>query len=186
MRDNAPAKLLRVGELARAAGKSVRAIHLYEELGLVKPVSRSAGGFRLFSPDAVGQIAWINKLQVIGFSLAEIQGFVKEFEKARSGRNATDGVRRIFEDKLAETRATIAELQIIENDLHEAIEYLERCHGCETILPPTECGSCTHQGHELGDAPSLFAGLSHVVRDDYDVDVDHLTVIATAKHEGQN
>ena len=42
-------KLLRVGELAQACGKSVRAIHLYEELGLVTPEERSQGGFRLFN-----------------------------------------------------------------------------------------------------------------------------------------
>src|SRR5437773_2734911 len=29
--------LLKVGELARATGKTVRALHLYEELGLLKP-----------------------------------------------------------------------------------------------------------------------------------------------------
>ena len=30
--------LLRVGDIARATGKTVRAIHLYEELGLLRPV----------------------------------------------------------------------------------------------------------------------------------------------------
>ena len=47
------AKLLRVGELARVVGKTVRAMHLYEEMGLVKPASRSAGGYRLYAADAV-------------------------------------------------------------------------------------------------------------------------------------
>ena len=35
--------LLRVGDLARLTGKSVRAIHLYEELGLLQPTTRSSG-----------------------------------------------------------------------------------------------------------------------------------------------
>ena len=45
--------LLKVGELARRTGKTVRAIHLYEELGLLTPAVRSKGGFRLYSGRAV-------------------------------------------------------------------------------------------------------------------------------------
>ena len=41
--------LLKVGELAKRTGKTVRAIHLYEELGLLAPAVRSKGGFRLYS-----------------------------------------------------------------------------------------------------------------------------------------
>src|SRR6266542_2545447 len=60
---------LRVGELAKRAGKTVRALHLYEEMGLLKPVHRSKGGFRLYAPSAVARVVWISKLQDAGFSL---------------------------------------------------------------------------------------------------------------------
>ena len=46
-------KLLRVGDLARQTGKTVRAIHLYDEMGLLKPNTRSNGGFRLYEASAV-------------------------------------------------------------------------------------------------------------------------------------
>src|SRR4029079_1661437 len=78
-------KLMRVGELAKAVGKTVRAMHLYEELGLLEPRARSEGGLRLYGPEAVDRIHWIVKLQAIGFTLAEIQGFVKDFQDAGSG-----------------------------------------------------------------------------------------------------
>ena len=77
-------KLMRVGELAKAVGKTVRAMHLYEELGLLEPRARSEGGFRMYGPEAVDRIHWIVKLQAIGFTLAEIQGFVRDFQSARS------------------------------------------------------------------------------------------------------
>ena len=155
-----PTKLLRVGDLAKAVGKSVRAIHLYEELGLLRPVSRTAGGFRLFQPEAVDRINWITKLQAIGFSLSEIQGFVREFESADSGRTAAARVRVVFQDKLKQTRDSLAQLQVIENDLVEALEYLDSCQHCAPVYQPRECRSCDHQGHERGMAPELFAGLS--------------------------
>lgn len=153
-------KLMRVGELARAVGKTVRAMHLYEELGLLEPDARSEGGFRLYGPEAVDRIHWIVKLQAIGFTLAEIQGFVKDFQSAGSAPEATARVRALFLEKQAQIREQITQLQVIENDLSEAVAYLDSCRTCSSDYAPTECGDCDHQGHHKGDAPRLFAGLS--------------------------
>jgi DNA-binding transcriptional MerR regulator len=154
------AALMRVGELAKAVGKTVRAMHLYEELGLLEPRARSEGGFRLYGPEAVDRIHWIVKLQAIGFTLAEIQGFVKDFQSAGSAPEASARVRALFVEKQAQIREQITQLQVIENDLCEAISYLDSCQTCSSEYAPTECGSCDHQGHHKGDAPPLFAGLS--------------------------
>lgn len=165
-------KQLRVGEVAKAAGKTVRAIHLYEELGLVRPKSRTSGGFRLYSPEAVDRIAWISKLQAIGFSLSEIQGFVRDFEGAENGRAAAAQVRETFRDKLEEVRDQITRLQAIENDLVEAIDYLESCQDCSTEFTPEECHVCDHQGHDPQATPELFSPLATVAA--YDVGVQKL------------
>ena len=53
--------LLKVGELAKRTGKTVRAVHLYEELGLLAPAVRSKGGFRLYHDQAVTRIEWISQ-----------------------------------------------------------------------------------------------------------------------------
>ena len=153
-------KLMRVGELAKAVGKTVRAMHLYEELGLLEPRARSEGGFRLYGPEAIDRIHWLVKLQAIGFTLAEIQGFVKDFQNAGSGREATARVRALFTEKQAQMREQIMQLQVIENDLSEAVAYLDSCRTCTDDFAPTECGGCDHHGHQKDHAPPLFAGLS--------------------------
>lgn len=153
-------KLMRVGELAKAVGKTVRAMHLYEELGLLEPRARSEGGFRMYGPEAVDRIHWIVKLQAIGFTLAEIQGFVGDFQDADSGREATARVRALFTEKQARIREQITQLQVIENDLSEALAYLDSCQTCTDEYAPTACGVCDHHGHHRGEAPRLFAGLS--------------------------
>lgn len=168
-------KLLRVGELAKAVGKTVRAIHLYEELGLLRPVMRTDGGFRLYHPDAVARITWVVKLQAIGFKLSEIQEFVREFEGAPSGRAATDRARDVFARKLGEIREQITQLRVIENDLTEALEYLNACQECSPSLGPIECSACEHQGHERGTAPPLFANLSRTAAEEQQVDY-HVSV----------
>jgi len=158
-----PATLMRVGELAKAVGKTVRAMHLYEELGLLEPRARSEGGFRLYGPEAVDRIHWIVKLQAIGFTLAEIQGFVGDFQGAGSGREATSRVRALFTEKQMQIREQIMQLQVIENDLSEALSYLDSCQSCSDSYAPAACGVCDHHGHQRGEAPPLFAGLSRRV-----------------------
>src|SRR5580693_9045299 len=72
--------LLKVGELAKRTGKTVRAVHLYEELGLLEPAVRSKGGFRLYSSKALKRVDWIQKLQDLGFSLTEIKAVLRDWE----------------------------------------------------------------------------------------------------------
>src|SRR5215471_2697456 len=81
-------ELLQVGDLARAVGKTVRAIHLYEELGLLKAHERSKGRYRLFTPDAVVRVRWIGKLQSLGLSLTEIQAIERARTDVSSAQSA--------------------------------------------------------------------------------------------------
>ena len=168
----ADTKFLRVGELAKAVGKTVRAVHLYEELGLLRPAMRTEGGFRLYYPDAVARIDWVVKLQAIGFKLSEIQGFIRDFEDAPSGRMATDRAREVFSRKLHEIREQIIQIRAIESDLTDALNYLDACQDCSPAYTPTECSVCDHQGHERGTAPPLFANLSRSAADDVQSDYD--------------
>lgn len=64
----------RMEEVVKRTGLTPRAIRYYEELGLLRPSGRTAGGFRLFTEDDIGQLLRINELQtLLGFSLAEIK-----------------------------------------------------------------------------------------------------------------
>ena len=170
---NTEPKRLQVGEFAKSIGKTVRALHLYEELGLLHPVTRSKGGFRLYDDASVERAQWIVKLQGIGFTLAQIQGFVAEFEAAETGRVAANKAREVFSDKLSGLRAQIAKLQTTEQDLVEAIDYLNKCSGCDDQYTPASCVDCSQQGHEPDDVPQLFAGLSEAANP-YHVDAESL------------
>src|SRR5215467_8907161 len=82
------AGMLRVGDLARATGKTVRAIHLYEELGLLKPATRSSGGFRLYENAAVDRVRSIDLLHGMGFSLQEMKDVLRAWWGADLGPDA--------------------------------------------------------------------------------------------------
>ncbi len=151
--------LLKVGELAKRTGKTVRAIHLYEELGLIAPAVRSKGGFRLYHDKAVKRIDWIQKLQELGFSLTEIKAFLRDWEQSNAAPKAMDRVREIFSDKLRETKENVERLQRLVGDLTETLAYMDSCRGCEPTHNPAECGTCDIHGHD-GHAPLLVEGIS--------------------------
>jgi len=151
--------LLKVGELAKRTGKTVRAIHLYEEVGLIAPAVRSKGGFRLYHGKAVRRIDWIQKLQDLGFSLTEIKAFLRDWEQSDAAPQAMARVREIFADKLRETQDTVGRLQRLIGDLTETLAYMDSCRSCEPSHNPSECGTCGIHGHD-GQAPLLVEGIS--------------------------
>jgi MerR family transcriptional regulator, copper efflux regulator len=150
--------LMQVGDLARETGKSVRALHLYEELDLLKPVARSKGRYRLYGPEALVRIRWIGKLQELGFSLTDIKAVVKDLEGESSAPTAMTKVREVYAAKLEETRAQIERLKSLEREILSSLEYLEACKSlCETDRAQDACQSCDHHTHDQ-EVPDLVAG----------------------------
>lgn len=152
--------LLQVGDLARAAGKTVRAIHLYEDLGLLEPRDRSQRGrYRLFGSEALLRVRWIGKLQSLGLSLSQIQELVREQEDSASARFAASKLKQVYVDKLADTRAKIRELGLLQQELEASLAYLSTCDAaCEPELPVDSCSACERHP-EPERPPELIAGL---------------------------
>lgn len=61
--------LVQIGELAERTGLSLRTIRHYDEEGLLTPTSRSAGGFRLYSPADEDRLMVIKRMKPLGFSI---------------------------------------------------------------------------------------------------------------------
>jgi MerR family copper efflux transcriptional regulator len=149
--------LVQIGDLAKDAGKTVRAVHLYEELGLLRPAGRSKGRFRLYGPDAFVRVRWIGKMQDLGFSLTEIQGVVKEWEELGSAPRAMVRMREAYRSKLEETREQLRKLQGLEHELEASVHYLDTCEVCDPARLLSACSHCDR--HECGqEAPELVLG----------------------------
>ena len=64
--------LLKVGELARHTGLTVRTLHHYDAIGLLAPSARSEAGYRLYDAADVARLHAIQALRHLGLALAEI------------------------------------------------------------------------------------------------------------------
>jgi DNA-binding transcriptional MerR regulator len=65
--------LLKIGELAKQTGLSVRTLHYYDEIGLLVPSHRTEADHRLYSDADIMRLQQILSLRQLGFSLKEIQ-----------------------------------------------------------------------------------------------------------------
>ncbi len=157
---NGNSHYLRVGDLARQSGKTVRAIHLYEEMGLLEPTSRSSGGFRLYDPGAVDRLRWIDLLHRLGFSLAEMRELLKSWWGSGLGPEAMARLRALFERKLAETREAVRLHQRLEEELVAGLAYLETCRACARPGEVNHCVACP-QDHGMPAEPVLVSGITN-------------------------
>jgi DNA-binding transcriptional MerR regulator len=91
-------------EFAERAGVTVRALHYYDRLGLLKPSDRTASGYRLYSPPDFARLQQIVTLKFIGFPLRKIKTLL-------SGANlpvALDLQRRTLEQKRRQLDQAVA------------------------------------------------------------------------------
>lgn len=152
----------KVGELAKVTRKTVRALHLYEEKGLLEPVDRSPGGYRLYGERAVQRVRWIAKMQEMGYSLTNLQAIASQWESSQSAPATMAEVGHALRGKLADTRAQIARLMVLADELEASVEYLETCPSCDASTELSGCQAC--EMHEDGrSAPELVAGFQSTV-----------------------
>lgn len=160
MRDSktTPVRRMKIGELARKTGKSVRALRHYEELRLLGS-GRSEGGFRLYGADELARVYWISKLQDMGFSLSQVQGLIATVESSGTAPEAMHSLRELFRSRLQQTRTQVERLLQLERDLAESLAYLEGCRVCTSEHDVEGCASCDSPAHSDTHAPSLVAGV---------------------------
>ncbi|QNS04020.1 helix-turn-helix domain-containing protein [Streptomyces xanthii] len=75
MTDDGP-HLLTIGALARRTGLTVRTIRYWSDEGVLHPVTRSDGGYRLYDAESVARLELIRTLRELGLGLADVRNVV--------------------------------------------------------------------------------------------------------------
>jgi len=70
-------ELYQVQEFAKLAGVTVRALHHYDRLGLLKPKERTHSGYRLYSERDFARLEQIVVLKFLGIPLKQIRGLLR-------------------------------------------------------------------------------------------------------------
>jgi DNA-binding transcriptional MerR regulator len=107
---------MRIGELARRAGTTTRALRFYESQGLLT-AARAANGYREYDEDDLRLVNEIQALQTVGMSLDDTRPFVDCLRAGHdTGDSCVDSI-EVYRRKLAEVDACLERLGAVRAEL---------------------------------------------------------------------
>jgi DNA-binding transcriptional MerR regulator len=109
---------MQIGVVAKKIGLSVDAIRFYERNGLLPRPPRTVGGFRRYAENDLETLAFVRRVQGLGFKLSEIRGLLK----LRGNRlHPCAPVQRRLRQKLADVQGKLTDLHKLEHELRLAL-----------------------------------------------------------------
>lgn len=128
-------RALQIGTAAKVTGLTIDAIRFYQKSGLLRPPTRTAAGYRLFTDAEISDLQFIARAQDLGFSLSEIKEIVSL--RNENGR-ACPEVRALIRRKLQNVRQKIAALRQMESELVRGLRACDRALNRRTA-PESGC-----------------------------------------------
>ncbi len=114
---------MQIGIVAKEVGLSVDAIRFYERNSLLPRAARTLGGFRQYGESDVETLAFIRRVQGLGFKLSEIRSLLT----LRGSRmQPCAPVRRRLQAKLVDVREKLANLKKLEHELRLALDSCDK------------------------------------------------------------
>lgn len=132
--------VLRIGDLAAAAGVSPDALRYYERRGLLQPAGRRASGYREYPPEAIGVVRFIKHAQALGFSLAEVVELLR-LRETPARRGAGLEVRDVAATKLREIDEKLRMLGALRDSLFVLVAECDQTCGTnvDVVVVPHDC-----------------------------------------------
>ena len=97
-----------IGRVAEDLGLSIRTLRHWDEVGLVTPSVRSAGGYRLYTADDVDRLRTIRRMKPLGFTLEEMSTLLASLDALEDPATSPDA-RREAESFVADCHARAEE-----------------------------------------------------------------------------
>ena len=132
--------LYQIGEVCHLTGLTPRALHYYDEIGLLVPSERLTGGYRLYSAADLERIERIKEFKrLLGLSLSEIKRIL-DAEDARERylaaaeatadpgrrRRAVENALRVTEEQLHSVKDKVEQLGALQRKLDQKVRDLRR------------------------------------------------------------
>lgn len=130
---NLHVRVLTIGALAKATGVSTPTIRYYEEIGLLPPASRTAGGQRSYDEADLARLTFIKQCRDFGFGIDQVRVLLEL--SISSNRDCVE-TRDIARAHLDEVRKKLAELRELE---HRLESFVTRCNVACAGGPGQDC-----------------------------------------------
>ncbi|MDX5393984.1 MAG: Cu(I)-responsive transcriptional regulator [Caulobacteraceae bacterium] len=137
---------MNIGQASRASGVTTKMIRYYDEIGLVRPISRTDSNYREYEERQVNELRFIKRARSLGFSMEEITLLLSLWrDRARPSRE----VKAIADKHVADLDARIAEMQA----MADTLRHLSHCCAGDD-RPDCPILEDLTEGTEPGEAPA--------------------------------
>jgi len=124
---------LKIGDLARQAGVTAKAIRFYERKRILPPATRAANGYRLYGDDAVEMLRFVKRAAGLGLTLAEIKDIIAI---RQGGRPPCTHVHRLLRDKAIELDGKLKDLLEVRRRIRQSLGAWKRRPATGAIVCP--------------------------------------------------
>lgn len=120
------ARWMTVGQLAKKAGTTAKAVRYYEGLGLLTQAPRADNSYRLYDGGALDRLLFIRRAKLLGLTLREIQELLSVVPGGC--QDLRREVEQMLVGKIEECRRQIGELAELQRSLEERLAILKSEH----------------------------------------------------------
>ena len=114
---------LKIGELARRAGVTAKAIRFYERKRVLPAAKRSPNGYRVYGDDAVELLRFIKQATGLGLTLSEIKDILVI---RQGGRPPCTHVHQLLRDKANELDRKLKDLVDVRKRIRRSLSAWDR------------------------------------------------------------
>lgn len=152
---------MNIGELAKLAGVSTKAIRYYEQIGVLTDPERSPNGYRVYGPDTVNRLRFVKDAQQTGLSLAEITTILDQRAK---GESTCRHVMSLLDHHLEELDSRITNLRKTRKKLLAIAENARKLDPSDCV-DPNRCQTIALPDAPAEDHPALATALHAAPRE---------------------
>lgn len=118
---------LKIGEVAKLSGTTVKAIRFYEARGLLPRPVRSSSGYRLYADRDLKRLAFIQRAKLLGLPLAKIHGLVIHLaEDGYAGSTIRPHLERSIREQVKDVVARLGQLALMKEELEALLARMSR------------------------------------------------------------
>ncbi len=108
---------IRIGDLARRTGLTVRTLRYYEEFGLLESVKRVEGGVRVYTKEDERRLRFVQRLKVLGLTLQEMLELERLYRKECTNRAVLPKLVEMLDRHLAQIGSRIEALESLREQI---------------------------------------------------------------------
>ena len=115
-----------IAQVCQKIGVSPRTVRYYEELGLLPGVRRRNGGRRVYGPDEIERLRFIQRLKQMGLSLQEIGDLNAVYAIRGSTQAMLEKLHELLRQHLKDVEAKIRDLQTLQSEMASYVDRVDR------------------------------------------------------------